>query len=107
MSAFVLMTRPALFVFHWHTGACGLANIERRAITAELCHGRPLGEDRNRRWIVGRKLFRRVDNRPPTTVRTDSMLLMRFFRHRKIIVSECNQVPELAWSERSRHTEQD
>lgn len=30
-----------------------------------------------------------------------------FFRHRKIIVSECNQVPELAWSERSRHTEQD
>src|SRR5262245_26518632 len=59
----VLVTLGAVMMGHGNAGASGFGNLQRRAITAEHLHRRPLGQDGNRRRRVRTESLARVNNR--------------------------------------------
>ena len=72
----VLVAVRVTLVFEWNARACGFANVERRAVAAEL-HRRPLRQHRNGRVVRGVQIHpSREQFFPPTTVSTDSMPLI-------------------------------
>src|SRR5258708_6419387 len=62
IGAAVIAFGVMLMLRHRNTGLCGLANVQWRAIAAEVFGRRPFGQHGNRRWRVRSKFFHRVNN---------------------------------------------